>query len=133
MEKEMAQEIIRSYPEYSLIEDPFTVLFLGVSIVIICGIWFARIMQLKLIRWEKEKISPIPLKNTDTIVSWTGSFTGLTLFFFGMLQIFDFGAINSIIASILISGISGSTMWSVIKDLMDQLDSGQIKEIDEYF
>ena len=133
MEEEMAQEIIRSYPEYSLIEDPFTVLFLGVSIVIICGFWFARIMQLKLIRWEREKISPIPLKSTDTIVSWTGSFTGLTLFFFGMLQIFDFGAINSIISSILISGISGSTMWGVIKDLMDQLDSGQIKEIDEYF
>ena len=133
MEEELAQGIIRSYPEYSLIEDPFAALFLGVSITIICGVSFARIMQLKIIRWEKERISPLPLKSTNTVLAWAGAFIGLTFFFFGMLQIFDFGAIKSIIASILISGISGITMWGVIKDLMDQLDSGQIKEIDEYF
>ena len=133
MEEELAQGIIRSYPEYSLKEDPFVILFLGVSLTIICGVWFARIMQLKIIRWEKENISPIPLKSTSTVLSWSGSFIGLSFFFFGMLQIFDFGTIKSILASIIISGISGTTMWGVIKDLMDQLDSGEIKEIDEYF
>ena len=133
MSEELLDEIIKGYPSYSPIKDPFIMLFLGLIITITCGVWFARIMQIKIINYEKEGVSPIPLKRPDTAVSWSGSFTGLTLFFCGMLQIFDFNSIKSLIASILISGISGTTMWRVIKDLMHQLDSGKIKEIDEYF
>ncbi len=133
MEDIIFEDIIKSYPEYSAIKDPFVMIGIGVLITLVCGVWFARLMQIKILRWEKETISPLPLKSNYTIISWSGSFTGLTLFFCGMLQIFDFNPIKSLVASLVISIISGTTMWRVIKDLMDQLNSGEIKEIDEYF
>ena len=133
MEDQLIDNIIRSYPDYSPIEDPFVMLFIGLGFTLSFGIWFARIMQLKILKFEKESISPVPFKNFYTVTSWSGAFTGLTLFFCGMLQIFDFSISKSLLAAFIISTISGITMWGVIKDLIDQLDSGTIKEIDEYF
>lgn len=133
MEDQAINEILDSFPKYSVTEDPFILVYTGVIITIICGIWFARVMQLKLINWENNRISPNPLKGVNTVLSWSGSFLGLTLFFTGMLEIFDFNTIKSLISSILISLLSGYTMWGVIKDLMIQLESGSVKEIDEYF
>ena len=133
MENQAINEILDSFPKYSVTEDPFILVYTGVIITIICGIWFARVMQLKLINWENNRISPNPLKGVNTVLSWSGSFLGLTLFFTGMLEIFDFNTIKSLISSILISLLSGYTMWGVIKDLMIQLESGSVKEIDEYF
>ena len=133
MEDQIIEEIIRSYPEYSLIRDPFFLIFLGALMTIAFGIWFARLMQLKILAWEKKNISPIPLKNTYTVISWSAAFMGLSLFFCGMLEIFAFSSLKSLLASLIISILSGTTMWGVIKDLMDQMDAGEIKEIDEYF
>ena len=133
MEDQIIEEIIRSYPEYSILKDPFSLIFSGALITISFGVWFARLMQLKILNWEKENISPLPLKNAYTVISWSGGFMGLSLFFCGMLQVFDFGSIKSLIASLIVSLFSGTTMWGVIKDLLDQMDSGEIKEIDEYF
>ncbi len=133
MEDQLIDNSIRSYPEYSAIQDPLVMILIGVTFTIIFGLWFARIMQLKILRFEREKISPIPFKSFNTATSWSGAFAGLTLLFCGMLQIFDFNSLKSLFASFIISTISGITMWRVIKDLIDQLDSGTVKEIDEYF
>ena len=133
MEDQLIDNTIRSYPEYSALEDPLVMILIGVIFTIGFGIWFARIMQLKILKFERESISPIPFKEFNTTTSWSGAFTGLTLFFCGMLQIFDFNSLKSLIASFIISSISGITMWRVIEDLVDQLDSGTVKEIDEYF
>ena len=133
MEDQLIDNTIRSYPAYSALEDPLVMILIWVICTIGFGVWFARIMQLKILKFERESISPIPFKEFNTTTSWSGAFTGLTLFFCGMLQIFDFNSLKSLIASFIISSISGITMWRVIEDLVDQLDSGTVKEIDEYF
>ena len=126
-------ELIKSYPKYSMINDPMSIILLGGCIAVISGIWFGRLMQLKIINWENEKIPPTPLKSKETVMSWGIAFFGLSLFFTGMLEIFAFSPIKSLIASVSISSISGFTMWRVIKELMEQLEAGKVKEIDEYF
>tara|TARA_B100000700_G_C14938892_1_gene805747 strand:+ start:549 stop:950 length:402 start_codon:yes stop_codon:yes gene_type:complete len=133
MQDQISEEIIRVYPNYFSIADPTTIITFGVITAILSGVWFARIMQIKLINWEKKKIPPTPLERMDTIISWTLAFFGVTLFFTGMLEVFAFSPIKSLLASISICLFSGFSMWRVIQDLMVQLEAGEVKEIDEYF
>ena len=114
-------------------EDPITIIILGALVAFIFGVWFALLMNSKITNWEKKRISPQPLKNPYTVLSWSGAFLGLTLFFTGMLEVFAFSPIKSLIASLSIAMLSGTTMWRVIKELMEQLELGKVKEIDEYF
>ena len=133
MEIQLPEDVIDSYPEYIFIQDPYVLIILGSIIAVFFGLWFARIMNIKIISWEKEKKSPNPLRTIYTMISWSGAFLGLTLFFTGMLEVFAFSPINSLIASVVIAIVSGITMWRVIKELLEQLEAGSIKEIDEYF
>ena len=107
-------------------------LTLGIFISLICGITFAYIMREKIKKWEIKKESPLPLASSQTLSSWIGFFIGLTLIFSGALQIFNFSLINSTIFGILNALLFGILMWQAIKDLMVQLESGEIKEIDDY-
>ena len=133
MEIQLPEDVIDSYPEYIFIQDPYVLIILGSIIAVFFGLWFARIMNIKIISWEKEKKSPNPLRTIYTMISWSGAFLGLALFFTGMLEVFAFSPINSLIASVVIAIVSGITMWRVIKELLEQLEAGSIKEIDEYF
>ena len=133
MEIQLPEDVIDSYPEYIFIQDPYVLIILGSIIAVFFGLWFARIMNIKIISWEKEKKSPNPLRTIYTMISWSGAFLGLTLFFTGMLEVFAFSPINSLMASVFIALVSGTTMWRVIKELLEQLEAGNIKEIDEYF
>ena len=90
-------------------------------------------MNQKLTQWESKKISPLPLENTKTILSWSFALSGVTIIFTGALQVFDFSSQNSFIFGFLVSLTSGATMWGVIKDLMKQVEKGTIREFDEYF
>ncbi len=115
------------------INDPLIMLLVGGAITAICGLFFARLMQIKILSWEREQISPVPLGNSKTILSWIGSFIGLTLLCTGALQILDFSPEKSLIASLLISLLLGITMWMVTKQLMEEVANGTVKEIDDYF
>ncbi len=108
------------------------ILAIGIFLSLICGITFAYIMRDKIKSWEKEKESPLPLASNQTLSSWLGFFIGLTLIFSAALQIFNFSLLNSTIFAILNALLFGIVMWRAIKDLMVQLESGEIKEIDDY-
>ena len=129
---DLIQEI-KQMPSVSIIHQPNTMIYLGLIIAIISGIYFGRLMQTKLLKYETQKISPLPLASFKTIFSWASAFIGLTILFTGALEILDFSFIKSLISSIVISLLSGLSMWKVINDLMIQIDAGEIKEIDEYF
>ena len=119
--------------KYRLTEEYLIkILAIGIFISLICGITFAYTMRGKIKRWETNKESPLPLASAQTLSSWIGFFIGLTLIFSGALQIFNFSIINSTVFSILNALLFGIIMWKAIKDLMVQLESGEIKEIDDY-
>ena len=113
--------------------DPSIIIYIGLFITLAFGIFFARLMQIKINKWEKEKVSPLPFESIYTITSWVGAFIGITIISTGALEILSFNPIKSLGFSLLASVIPGITMWNLVKELMIQLDSGKVKEIDEYF
>ncbi len=126
-------EFISDYQQIKPIEDPIFWLSCGAFICLMSGLIFADIMKSKLNNWAIKKISPRPLKNPRTISSWFSFFTGLTIIFVSALSILNFSIIKSLIFSSTISILIGISMWKAIKDLLDQVESGTVKEIDEFF
>ena len=126
-------EYISEYQQIKPIEDPIFWLSCGAFICLMSGLIFAYIMKSKLNNWTTKKISPIPLENPRTISSWFSFFTGLTIIFISALSILNFSIIKSLIFSSLISILFGTSMWKAIKDLLNQVEAGTVKEIDEFF
>ena len=126
-------EYISEYHQIKPIEDPIFWLSCGAFICLMSGLIFADIMKSKLNNWTTKKISPIPLENPTTISSWFSFFTGLTIIFISALSILNFSIIKSLIFSSLISILFGTSMWKAIKDLLNQVEAGTVKEIDEFF
>ncbi len=126
-------EFISDYQQIKPIQDPIFWLSCGVFICLMSGLIFADIMRAKLNNWSTKKISPIPLENPRTISSWFSFFSGLTIIFVSALSIINFSVIKSLIFSSIISILFGISMWKAIKDLLIQVKSGTVKEIDEFF
>ena len=127
------EEFISEYQQIKPIEDPIFWLSCGSFICLMSGLIFADIMKSKLNNWTEKKISPLPLENPRTISSWFSFFTGLTIIFISVLTIINFSITKSLIFSIIISLIFGVSMWKAIKDLLAQVKTGTVKEIDEFF
>ncbi len=126
-------EFISDYQQIKPIEDPIFWLSCGAFICLMSGLIFADIMKAKLNNWTTKKLSPIPLENPRTISSWFSFFTGLTIIFVSALSIINFSIIKSLIFSLIISILFGISMWRAIKDLLNQVKAGTVKEIDEFF
>ena len=126
-------EYIVEYQQINPIEDPIFWLSCGAFICLMSGLIFADIMKSKLNNWTTKKISPMPLENPTTISSWFSFFTGLTIIFISALSILNFSITKSLIFSSLISILFGTSMWKAIKDLLNQVEAGTVKEIDEFF
>jgi len=126
-------EFISEYQQIKPIDDPVFWLSCGVFICLISGLIFADIMKSKLNNWTTKKISPLPLEDPRTISSWFSFFTGLTIIFVSALSIINFSIVKSLIFSSIISVLFGISMWKAIKDLLTQVESGTVKEIDEFF
>ena len=126
-------EFISEYQQIKPIEDPIFWISFGAFICLMSGLIFADIMKSKLNNWTTKKISPLPLENPRTISSWFSFFTGLTIIFISALSIINFSIIKSLIFSSIISIIFGVSMWKAIKDLLTQVETGTVKEIDEFF
>tara|TARA_Y100001968_G_scaffold287588_1_gene289149 strand:- start:61 stop:519 length:459 start_codon:yes stop_codon:yes gene_type:complete len=126
-------EYITEYQKIKPIEDPIFWLSCGAFICLMSGLIFADIMKSKLKYWTERKISPLPLENPRTISSWFSFFSGLTIIFVSALSVINFSIFKSLIFSSIISILFGISMWKAIKDLLLQVESGTVKEIDEFF
>ena len=113
--------------------EPSKSLYVGLIIILLCGISFGSIIQNKLKEWKENRISPLPLKGNSTIITWMGTLVGLSIIFTSALEIFDFRSTNALVISIAISLLIGITMWKVVNDLLIQVKAGEVKEIDEYY
>ena len=126
-------EFISDYQQIKPIEDPIFWLSCGAFICLMSGLIFADIMKSKLNNWTTKKISPLPIENPRTISSWFTFYSGLTIIFVSALSIINFSIIKSIIFSSIVSILFGVSMWKAIKDLLIQVKSGTVKEIDDFF
>ena len=127
------EDLISDYQQINTIEDPVFWLSCGAFICLMSGLIFADIMKSKLNNWTTEKISPLPLGNPRTISSWFSFFAGLTIVFTSALSIINFSITKSIIFSSIISILFSISMWKAIKDLFIQVETGTVKEIDDFF
>ena len=124
---------ISQYQQIQPIEDPIFWLSCGAFICLMSGLIFADIMKSKLNNWTTKKISPLPLENSITISSWFTFFTGLTIIFISALSLINFSILKSLIFSSIISILFAIIMWKAIKDLWIQVETGTVKEIDDFF
>ena len=113
--------------------EPSKFIYFGLVMMMVCGISFGSLIQNKLKVWKEDRISPVPLRDNSTIITWLGTLIGLSIVFTSTLEIFDFGSTKSLVISILISLLLGVAMWKVVNDLLIQVEAGTVKEIDEYF
>ncbi len=111
----------------------FLMAWVGGIIVVIFSFAFIRIIQLRIESWKNDRISPLPLEDFYPITSWVAALVGLTIMFTGVLQLFNFSALNSLIASLVLALITGIPMWGVVRQLLVEIESGTIKEIDQFF
>ncbi len=106
-----------------------TVAWLGGALIVVFSFAFVRVLQLKIQGWNREKISPLPLEGFYSISSWVGTLVGLTLMFTGFLETLTFSPINSLVSSLILAFTTGIAMWGVVKGLLREVESGEIKEI----
>tara|TARA_Y100001968_G_scaffold184517_1_gene169020 strand:- start:212 stop:562 length:351 start_codon:yes stop_codon:yes gene_type:complete len=109
--------------------DIKTIAWIGGSLVIFFSIVFLRVLQLKIQGWNEKKISPLPLEGFLSISSYISILAGLTIMFTAVFEIFYFSTTNSLIASIIIALSTGLPMWSIVKGLLKEVESGELKEI----
>ena len=131
--KPSIDEFISDYQQIKPIEDPVTWISFGAFICLMSGLIFADIMKSKLNNWTTKKTSPLPLEDPRTISSWFTFFTGLTIIFVSVLSLINFSILKSFIFSTIVSILFGISMWKAIKDLWLQVESGTVKEIDDFF
>ena len=131
--KPSIDEFISDYQEIKPIEDPVIWISFGAFMCLMSGLIFADIMKAKLNNWTTKKISPLPLEDPRTISSWFTFFTGLTIIFVSVLSLINFSILKSFIFSTIVSILFGISMWKAIKDLWLQVESGTVKEIDDFF
>ena len=90
---------------------------------------FLYVIQVKIQKFNQEKVSPLPLEGFLSISSYLGTLVGLTVMFTGVFQVFFFSARNSLIAAFLIALFTGLPMWGVTKGLLEEIKAGELKEI----
>ena len=106
-----------------------TIAWIGGLLIVVFSFSFVRVLQLKIQAWNRENVSPLPLEGAYSITSWVGTLAGLTIMFTGVLETFAYSPINSLIASLSLAFITGIPMWSVVKSLLVQVETGTLKEI----
>ena len=109
--------------------DTKTIAWIGGSFVVFFLFVFVYVVQVKIKKWNEEQISPLPLEGFLSITSYISSLIGLTVMFVGVLETFTFSPLNSLIASLLLAFSTGIPMWGVVKGLLKEIESGELKEI----
>ncbi len=118
---------------FTLFISPFQTATLSLLTCAVSGYIFARLLRAKLLDWENNRISPLPIANAKTLFSWVVFFLGITILFTSALVIYDFSIKTSFVFSIVISTSSSAIMWSLIKSLMTEVQNGTVKELDQFF
>ena len=61
---------------------------LGLAIGVLCGLTFAKLIQIRLDAWKQDRLALLPLGTAEVTMSYAGTLLGITLFIGGSLQVF---------------------------------------------
>jgi len=106
-----------------------TIAWIGGAFLVFFLFVFVYVIQVKIQKWKREKISPLPLEGLLAISSYVLALAGLTIMFIGVLETYTFSPINSLVSSLILAFTTGIPMWSVVKGLLKEIESGELKEI----
>ena len=111
-------------------QPPYLLVGIGLAIAIICGFTFSRLIQDRLDRWKQDRLKMLPLRTTETSLSYSGILLGVTLFIGGSLQVFGFAPGVSMLVSLLLSLATGQALWVQLEGLMRQVEGGKFRAVD---
>ncbi len=123
-----AAEILLEYATYS--NPPYVLAGIGLAMAVLCGLTFSKLVQNRLDGWKQDRLSLLPLGNTETILPWIGTVIGVTLFIGGSLQVFGFGSGAALLVAFLLSVATAGALWVQLERLMTQVQEGNFKAVD---
>ena len=83
-------EIFLEYAPSS--QPPYLVAGLGLAIGVLCGLTFAKLIQIRLEGWKQDRLALLPLGTAEVTMSYAGTLLGITLFIGGSLQVVGFAS-----------------------------------------
>lgn len=123
-----AAEILLEYAPYS--NPPYVLAGIGLAVAVLCGLTFSKLVQIRLDGWKQDRLSLLPLGNTETLLPWIGTVIGVTLFIGGSLQVFGFGSGAALLVAFLLSVATAGALWAQLEQLMRQVQEGNFKAVD---
>lgn len=121
-------EILLEYAPYS--NPPYVLAGIGLAMAVLCGLTFSKLVQNRLDGWKLDRLSLLPLGNTETILPWIGTVIGVTLFIGGSLQVFGFSSGAALLVAFLLSVATAGALWVQLERLMTQVQEGTFKAVD---
>jgi hypothetical protein len=114
----------------SLPQPPYLVAAIGLAMGVVCGLTFARLVQIRLEGWKQDRLALLPLANRETILPWIGLVVGVTLFIGASLQVFGFAAGTALLVAFVLSLLTAGALWVQLSRLMRQVQEGRFKAVD---
>ena len=121
-------EFLLSYP--TLPDPPYALAGLGLLISILCGLTFAKLVQLRLDGWKQDRLALLPLSSVETVLPYAGLVVGVTLFIGGSLQVFGFAGGTALLVAFVLSLLTAGALWVQLQRLMAQVEAGNFKAVD---
>lgn len=113
-----------------VLQPPYLLAGLGLVIGILCGLTFSKLVQLRLDRWKQDRLMMLPLSSLETVLPWSGTLLGVTLFLGGCLQVFGFASGAALLVAFVLSLATGGALWVQLTRLMQQVEAGNFKAVD---
>ena len=111
-------------------QPPYLVAGVGLAIGVLCGLTFARLIEIRLDGWKQDRLPLLPLGNAETNISFSGTILGITLFIGGSLQVFGFASGAALLAALLLALLTGGALWVQLERLMTQVEQGKFRAVD---
>ena len=111
-------------------QPPYLMAGVGLLMGVLCGLTFGRQVQNKLDGWKQDRLPLLPLATAEINLSFAGTLLGIPLFIGCCLQIFGFAAGAALLVALLLSLLTGGTLFAQLERLMQQVESGNFKAVD---
>ena len=111
-------------------QPPYLVAGVGLAIGVLCGLTFARLIEIRLDGWKQDRLPLLPLGNAETNISFSGTILGITLFIGCSLQVFGFASGAALLVALLLALLTGGALWVQLERLMTQVEQGKFRAVD---
>jgi len=123
-----AMEILLEYAP--LTYPPYVLAGIGLAMAAVCGLTFAKLIQIRLEGWKLDRLALLPIASLETTLPSGGLVIGVTLFIGASLQVFGFAAGAALLVAFVLSLLTGGALWVQLERLMAQVQDGTFRAVD---